>query len=604
MINPPSKKLKFTKNLIDQGEFKQALQELMKLKREENLTLEEKLIIQVQKGWVHLSIGPLKRALEIADRLYLQSQEVKMPLYSVDAVFLKWMIMGIYGNFSIGMDLVEQGDNILKSIPRDDSLNYHEREANMFHMKAHVLFWQAYFDLAFDNINKCLAFYEQNDPLSQIILLSLILLVNIYNGKGELDLALESAKRALSCVKSDDYLSFLVGTLYRGMGHTYMAKGELGLSLEHHKRSLEIYNKGKMGWWFQETYQNIITVLLAQKNVSQAQNYLQQFKDFLEKNKIPLDISPYQLSQALILKSSGRMRDIAEAEQLLKDVIKNEESPYTVVTALIHLCIWYFQEFQISNKMEILDDIYPLIDQLDKYAIQQNSPALTANVKLLQAKLVLLQLNMLDARKLLVESQQIADEHGLKRLANAISKEHDKLLEELKLWESIKKTKASVSERLKLASVDDVIDRMQGRGEIEPDDPTNEQPLLLLIIGEGGVPIFSFPFTDKWQRDDDLFGSFLSAFNSFSDEYFSQGLDRVKFGDDTLLMQSVNSFSVCYLYKGQTYLAKQKLGQFIETIQNNTSIWETLEKSYESSQVLEITDIPKMEKLLTDIFNV
>lgn len=136
----------------------------------------------------------------------------------------------------------------------------------------------------------------------------------------------------------------------------------------------------------------------------------------------------------------------------------------------------------------------------------------------------------------------------------------------------------------------------------EPSETTNEQPVLLLIIAEGGALLFSHPFTDRWQRDDDLFSSFLSAFSSFSDEYFSQGLDRVKFGEDTLLMLSVNSFSVCYLYKGQSYLAKQKLGQFVETIQSNSSIWETLEKYYKSSQIVEVTDIPNLERLLTDIF--
>lgn len=48
-------------------------------------------------------------------------------------------------------------------------------------------------------------------------------------------------------------------------------------------------------------------------------------------------------------------------------------------------------------------------------------------------------------------------------------------------------------------------------------------------------------------------------------------------------MQSVNSFSACYLFKGQTYLAKQRLEQFIKTIQTSASIWEKLEKFDNSS---------------------
>ena len=39
----------------------------------------------------------------------------------------------------------------------------------------------------------------------------------------------------------------------------------------------------------------------------------------------------------------------------------------------------------------------------------------------------------------------------------------------------------------------------------------------------------------------------------------TKGLDRVKFGDDLMLMESTDSFSFCYLFKGHTYLAKQNL---------------------------------------------
>ncbi|MHA2325231.1 MAG: hypothetical protein ACXACB_07525 [Promethearchaeota archaeon] len=209
---------------------------------------------------------------------------------------------------------------------------------------------------------------------------------------------------------------------------------------------------------------------------------------------------------------------------------------------------------------------------------------------------------MVEARKFLTEAQSIADEHGLQLLAQVISKEHDKLLEELKLWESIKKSKTSVSDRLKLVSIDEVLERMDGRRAIQPPESTDEDAVLLLIIAEGGTLLFSYPFTEKWQEDDDMLSSFLSAFTSFSDEYFSQGLDRVKFDEDTLLMRSVNSFSVCYLFKGQTYLAKQKLDKFSETIQSISSIWETLEKFNKSSQVIELVDIPKMKTILEEIF--
>jgi hypothetical protein len=67
-------------------------------------------------------------------------------------------------------------------------------------------------------------------------------------------------------------------------------------------------------------------------------------------------------------------------------------------------------------------------------------------------------------------------------------------------------------------------------------------------------------------------------------------------------MESVSNFSICYLFKGQIYFAKQKLTKFIERIQDSTSIWQTLNKFQKTNQVVELRDVPVMESLLTEIF--
>ncbi len=82
---------------------------------------------------------------------------------------------------------------------------------------------------------------------------------------------------------------------------------------------------------------------------------------------------------------------------------------------------------------------------------------------------------------------------------------------------------------------------MQEKRAIDPPELVDEQSTLLLIIAEGGVLIFSYPFTDEWKQDDSLFSSFLSAFTSFSDEFFSEGLDWGKFNQNTVLMESAGA---------------------------------------------------------------
>jgi len=130
----------------------------------------------------------------------------------------------------------------------------------------------------------------------------------------------------------------------------------------------------------------------------------------------------------------------------------------------------------------------------------------------------------------------------------------------------------------------------------------DEEPVLLLIITDDGTCLFSNSFSENFPFEEDLVSSFLTAFNSFSEELFSKGLDRARFGDYIILMESVVNYSICYLFKGQTYLAKQKLVKFSERIQKTKSIWQLLEKFYKSNQILDIKDSTPLRSLITDIF--
>jgi hypothetical protein len=67
-------------------------------------------------------------------------------------------------------------------------------------------------------------------------------------------------------------------------------------------------------------------------------------------------------------------------------------------------------------------------------------------------------------------------------------------------------------------------------------------------------------------------------------------------------MKSISPFSVCYLFKGQTYLAQKRLQMFIEAILNNKEIWQTFQKFHQEGQIIQIKDIPALEPLITDTF--
>jgi hypothetical protein len=81
-----------------------------------------------------------------------------------------------------------------------------------------------------------------------------------------------------------------------------------------------------------------------------------------------------------------------------------------------------------------------------------------------------------------------------------------------------------------------------------------------------------------------------------------EGLDRAKFGEYTLIMKSVAPFLVFYLFKGQSYLAQNKMQNFVDKIKDNEEIWLTFQNFYKRNQEVQIHDIPPLDKLLTQTF--
>ena len=304
-----------------------------------------------------------------------------------------------------------------------------------------------------------------------------------------------------------------------------------------------------------------------------------------------------------MLKTSIRIRDRAEAQALFKKLIDrtlpNED---ILVFCLGNLCDLLLEELSINNDPEILDEITPLIAKTLDIAEEANSYYWLAETKLLQAKLALIQMKIEEAKRLMIQAQRIADLHGLNSLASRISSEHDKLLEQVDVWDTVEKEEAPISERIKLASTNGVLERIQGKRAVESPELIDDVPMLLAIISKTGYMVLTNPFSVEIPFDEDRVGEFISFFNSISGQMFSKSLDRAKFGEYTLLLKTLNSFSFCYLFEGQSYLAQKRLNNFYETIKSDGSILEILNTAIHIGQVINLKENPKLETMIAKCF--
>ncbi|MFX1457649.1 MAG: hypothetical protein ACFFDB_19965, partial [Promethearchaeota archaeon] len=321
----------------------------------------------------------------------------------------------------------------------------------------------------------------------------------------------------------------------------------------------------------------------------------------LKKNEMISKI--YSVARGIVLYQSSRARDRVEAETLFREVIESiPRYPQLYIFSLYCLIFIYIEEFRISNDLKILEDINPLISMLFRAAEDSNSYLFLTEAKIFQAKIELIQMNFDKAKGLLVEAQQIAEENKIYFFAQIISDEHDRLLEYQDIRGRLNHVNPPRLNRIRLASLNSMTDLTQRDYSEEPIKLVPENPMFLLIMAEHGAPLFSYSFSKELSFEDDIISSFISAFNSFSGELFSKGLDRARFGEYTILIETVDSYSVCYLFKGQSYPAKQKLINFIEELQENPAVWQIFDTFFKTSQVAELQDIPQIENLIKDIF--
>ncbi len=341
------------------------------------------------------------------------------------------------------------------------------------------------------------------------------------------------------------------------------------------------------------------------ENATRIFKQIEQSKHLNKNNKAIM--VRYKIAKAKLLSTSDRTRDLGAAQEIFKYLIHKEQFVQQDITisAILHLCTMLLDEFERSKNEQVLDELTPLLNQLEEICSKEryfNIWGLTKTY-LLKAKVSLLYLDFTKSRQFFTKAQQIAEEYGLTDLAKEISNEHDNFLHTLSEWNQMKNENASISTRLEKIQLYDQIQSIRRKKRIEVPDYKPESPIMLLIMTQSGIPIYNKILNEEWRVNEELFSGFLSAFNSFSDEIFSQGLDRANFGKYTILITGIPPFMVCYVFEGQSYLVQQKFSHFNESLHGNEKLWKKLESSGRIGLVIQQNSIIALEKLVDHFLN-
>ena len=675
-VRTSTEEIAHTEQLMNAGKFNEALQLVETIEERSDLTSNDQIACHLLRSALLSKLGQLEDALEIANGAIEESQKLESHLQMVDALLIVSEILWRLGRPDESLEAVEQGEQMLHTISREQTSELMQREAALIDRKGTIYQWKGQFDQALECHKRSLTLFEEIG-IKQGIATSLFNIGVIHWRNGELDRALQSFEQSLVlreeignkhdiaiCLnaigviyrRKGDYNQALeyykrslvlkeeignkqqismtlnnIGVVYRrrgdldlaleylersmalkeefgnkenialsllNIGHIYRDKGELDTALVYLHRSLGLREEVANNLHRSETLFSLITIAIDKKLMEQARWYLERLVeiDNLDYNKTIRQ--RYRIAEALVLKTSSRSRDKEKAKKLLSWVIEEEKvDDELTLTALLNFYDLVLADLKASGDQQAFEEVRILVNRLSEVAHKQLSFASLAETYLLKSELALLELDLREARRLLTKGQLIADERGLRRLAMIISSEHDSLLEESNKWDELIERGAPLVERAMLVSLQAVamdIIRKRGASQLEllEDEPVF---LSILHINEGNT-IFHKSFLSVEKED------FPIIVEKTSDELSSQSLNRARLNEYTLLIQSEDPFHVCYVYKGQSYIAQQKLAQFTRSLSTTHSLWTALNGVIKHGKGLKHSDQTALEALINENF--
>ncbi len=537
-IEKPEELLQAEK-LTDDAKVNEAHELLDNFEKKESLSLHDEVASHLLRADLLFQQGRYEEVLTLAEQTYNDSVKLGKNLQSVDCFILMaesllWLV-----KYDKCFDVITQGEELLKTLPQVSSSEYMKREAYMAYIKAGVYGAKFELNLSLNCLKQSLDLAEKSD-FKRLNAITLRILAFFAMNRRDLDQAFAYIKKGLAIAKESKN-KFTIAQCLGILGDIYQLTGDWERALKIFKESLLIHeeldnnvNKSKILnnmariyrdftedydraseyietslavdyedvkiIWSGEQYYTAITIALKKGDYEGAKKYLQNLEQMNSQVKDKYMDFRYRISKALVLKSSSLFHDMAKAEKILRQIVTEDVFYFELITtALVNLCDILLAEFRVSNNLQILNELEPLITQLLSIGEKTQSHRIQAETHLFQAKLALLTFDVKKSRRFLTQAQQIAERYNLNKLAQEISSEHKNLVDRLELWEQLKDSEAPLSERFELAQISEQMKRMHRNLAVatqiieEKVTISKEKKICLVCRGE----VFGFSYNCK-----------------------------------------------------------------------------------------------------------
>ena len=394
MFDSELKEIIHAKELIGEGKGKEALKIVSDLEKRSDISNHDLLLCKLLKGRILCRTAQYPETISYTNPLLQESQKQGDLISYFDALLILAYSYISKGNLSQGETILIQAEELFEKLEVASEMDLRERESYMVRIRA-----------------------------------------NFVGLKGDTHLSLKLNERALELAKDSEDIDLKLTCLIN-LSECYLLLGDYYKAIYYAKRSIEVPYPPWLMW----RLSILIESLLCKNDIVNAKLYFLKMSDLRDKDISEVDDITYRYCKALILKTSLRAKDRVKAEEIFKCIIEEGENVnfQTMMKSLLSICGLLLIELRITNDIDIISEIKPYIAKLLKFFELQQAYWFFAETYRLQAKLSLLTFNIKEARRFLIQAQQIEERFEISQLAIIISKENEDLLKKLDSWENLK----------------------------------------------------------------------------------------------------------------------------------------------------------------------
>jgi tetratricopeptide (TPR) repeat protein len=255
------------------------------------------------------------------------------------------------------------------------------------------------------------------------------------------------------------------------IGEMYQYLGKYDLSLEFYKQAQSIFESLDSYIFLAQLYHDLLNVYVIKNNLQEAQANLDNLKSLSSRHGENLFVHTYfLLAEGLMLKNSTSLMTKFKAADNFLQITNNPVVDSTLTAqAIFNLNELLLLEAKLSQDEHKLNEIHIWLKKLYLLANDLNSPVLLVQTYLLDSKLKLLEFKVDEARELLLTGQELANQKGIKKFENQISRELHQLLIQEDSWNNLRTKGATLEERIDLTGLESTLDNLIRKRQERPE---------------------------------------------------------------------------------------------------------------------------------------